>query len=223
MTAVNRPPDWLRWAREMQAIAQNGLTFARDPFDVQRYEALRALASEVVTTFAESVRPSVSEQVVSELGVSFTSGVGYATPKLDVRAAVFRESEDGPRILLVRERSDGNWTLPGGWADVGQSVAQAVEKEATEESGYVVRATKLLAVLDRDRQGHPPHPEHVWKVFVRCELVGGVGAGDGLETDAVGFYGEAALPPLSLTRVLPAQIARLFEHYRNPELPTDFD
>jgi hypothetical protein len=163
MTAVHSPPDWLRWVREMQAIAQNGLTFARDPFDVQRYEALRALSSEILTTLSASLRPGLPEQIGAELGVCFTRGVGYATPKLDVRAAVF------------------------------------------------------------DRQGHPPHPEHVWKVFVRCELVSGEAGGDGLETDAVGFYGEAELPPLSLTRVLPAQIARLFEHHRNPQLPADFD
>jgi ADP-ribose pyrophosphatase YjhB (NUDIX family) len=195
----------------MQALAQSGLTYGRDPYDIERYEALRALATEVVAAYA-----GMPQDAVHGL---FAADAGYATPKLDVRGVVFRD--DGA-LLLVRERSDGGWTLPGGWADVGESPSEAVEKEVREESGYVVRATKILALLDRDRHGHPPHAHHIWKVFIRCSLLGRA-AVRSLETDRVSFFHADTIPPLSLTRVVPAQIARLFEHYAHPDWPTDFD
>ena len=137
-----------------------------------------------------------------------------------MRGVAFRE--DGA-LLLVRERSDGCWTLPGGWVDVGESPTAAVEKEVWEESGYVVRATKVLAVLDRDRHGHPVQAHHSWKVFLRCTLIGGTATATGPETDAVGFFHADAIPPLSLTRVVPSQIALMFEHHAHPEWPTDLD
>jgi ADP-ribose pyrophosphatase YjhB (NUDIX family) len=143
---------------------------------------------------------------------------GYATPKVDVRGVVFR----GGKILLVRERSDDLWTLPGGWADVGDSPADAVVREVREESGFETRATKLLALLDRNRHGHPPHVHHIYKVFLRCEVVGGSPA-TSREIMGVGFFGEDEIPDLSLTRVVPSQIARMFEHLHCPDLPADFD
>ncbi|MET0341828.1 MAG: NUDIX hydrolase [Polyangiales bacterium] len=213
-------PPWLDWVRRMQAIAQNGLTYARDPFDQQRYQQLRALSAEILASATARSLPGEAEA----LARAFTSGAGYTTPKLDVRAAVFRPGPV-PTVLMVKERSDGGWTLPGGWVDVGESPSLAVEKEVREEAGYEVRASKLLALLDRDRHGHPAMAEHVWKVFLRCEIVGESRApgGDGLETDAVAFFAEDALPSLSLPRVTPSQIARLFAHHRDPTLPTDFD
>jgi ADP-ribose pyrophosphatase YjhB (NUDIX family) len=210
--AAGEVPAWLRWARRIQALAQSGLTYARDPYDIERYEALRDLAIEMMAT-----RADLTSDAVRDL---FADDQGYATPKLDVRGVVFRD--DGA-LLLVRERSDGGWTLPGGWVDVGESPSQAVEKEVREESGYVVRATKVLGLLDRDRHGHPPHAHHIWKVFIRCSLVGGAAAAPGLETEGVGFFHASAIPPLSLTRVVPAEIARLFEHHAHPDWPTDFD
>ena len=204
-------PTWLQWARRIQALAQNGLAYAHDPYDVERYEALRDVAVEML-----AARAGLSLDTVRSL---FAGDPGYATPKLDVRGVVFRD--DGA-LLFVRERSDGGWTLPGGWADVGESPSEAVEKEVLEESGYAVRAAKVLALLDRDRHGHPPHAQHIWKVFIRCRLVGGTPS-SGLETEGVGFFHADAIPPLSLGRVVPAQIARLFEHYAHPEWPTDFD
>jgi ADP-ribose pyrophosphatase YjhB (NUDIX family) len=210
--AAGEGPAWLRWARRIQALAQSGLTYARDPYDIERYEALRDVAIEMMATHA-----NLTSGAVRDL---FAGDQGYATPKLDVRGVVFRD--DGA-LLLVRERSDGGWTLPGGWVDVGESPSQAVEKEVREESGYVVRATKVLGLLDRDRHGHPPHAHHIWKVFIRCSLVGGAAAAPGLETEGVGFFHASAIPPLSLTRVVPAEIARLFEHHAHPDWPTDFD
>lgn len=203
-------PKWLEWAQKIQGIAQIGLTYAEGPYDIERYKQLRAIAAEIMATYA-----NVEHSYVLDL---FANEIGYATPKVDVRGAVFRDNT----ILLVKERSDGYWTLPGGWADVGQTPSEVVVKEIFEESGYQTRAIKLLAVYDRDRQGHPPFPFYIYKLFFHCEIIGG-SPSTSLETEEVGFFSEDALPELSLGRVMPAQITRLFQHYRNPALPTDFD
>ena len=203
-------PRWLGWARRLQAIAQTGLTFTRDPYDAERYEQLREIAAEIAAAHTGA-----------DLGFLrglFAGEVGYATPKIDMRGVVFRDD----KILLVKERSDGYWTLPGGWADVGDSPSNAVVREIFEESGYQTHAVKLLACYDRNKHGHPPYPFHSYKLFVRCELLGGAPAPN-LEISEVGFFREDALPELSLTRVVPAQIQRMFEHSRHPECPTDFD
>lgn len=203
-------PVWLLWARRLNALAQTGLTFTENPFDAERYGEIRAIAAEMIAHAAD-----VEIGRVLDL---FASDAGYATPKAEVRGVVFREG----KILLVRERSDGLWALPGGWADVGDSPAGAVVREIREESGYETRATKLLALFDRARHGHPPHINHIYKFFIRCELVGGLPAANH-EIQDVGFFAERAIPELSLTRNVPAQISRMFEHYRNPDLPTDLD
>jgi len=138
-------PDWLTWARELQAIAQTGLAYSRDPYDRVRYEALRALAARMFAARTDAP--------VDRIACLFAGETGYATPKIDVRAAVFDARE---RLLMVRETSDGGrWTLPGGWADVNRSAAENAVKEALEESGYHVRALKLAALWDRARQRHP--------------------------------------------------------------------
>lgn len=148
----------------------------------------------------------------------FKQGAGYATPKVDVRAAVFRDEQ----VLLVRETEDGGWSLPGGWADVGDSPSVAAVREVREESGYEVVVRKLAAVYDRDRHGHPPIPFHAYKLFFICDLIGGESARS-YETDAADFFAEDKLPPLSLTRVTPDEICHMFGHYRHPEWPTSFD
>ena len=202
---------WLDWARRMQAIAQNGLTFAQDPFDRERYEALRQLAAEVLAAGS-----TVDCTRAVEL---FSAEQGYATPKVDMRGVVFRDAA----LLMVKEKSDGGWCLPGGWADVSASPAENVTREIREETGFHTRAVKLLSFLDREKHPHePPYVQHVYKVFVRCEIIGGE-ATPSMETEAVDFFGEHSIPALSLARVTPGQIARCFEHLRQPDLPADFD
>jgi ADP-ribose pyrophosphatase YjhB (NUDIX family) len=204
------PMNWLEWTRRIQAIAQAGLTYTEGPFDRERYHALQRIA-------AEMLAEHTGMDPVRSLGL-FAGESGYPTPKVDVRGVVFRDD----RLLLVREREDGLWTLPGGWADVGESPREAVEKEIREETGYHTRAVKLLAVWDRDRHGAPPLPWYVYKLAIRCELVGGEAA-DSIETEAAGFFAEDEIPPLSRGRIMPGQIARIFEHHRHPEWPTEFD
>lgn len=203
-------PKWLEWAQKLQAIAQNGLAYSENQFDIERYHYLRDIAAEIISTHSE-----VEHSTVLNL---FSQEVGYATPKVDIRGAVFREN----KILLVKERGDGLWTLPGGWADVGESPSEAVTKEILEESGYQTRVLKLVAVYDRDKQGHTPFPFYIYKFFFLCELTGGSPSAS-IETEEVGFFPEDDIPPLSIGRVTLAQIRRMFEYYRHPDLPTDFD
>jgi ADP-ribose pyrophosphatase YjhB (NUDIX family) len=206
----DRRPDWLRWAQRIQAIAQTGLTYARDPFDRERYEELRGIAAEMAAREL-AVPPE-------EVRVAFASGLGYPTPKVDVRAVVFR----GAEILLVRERRNGRWTLPGGWADAGDTPSLAAERETLEESGYRVRAEKLVALLDKSRHEHPPSLDYTYKVLIRCRLEGGAPR-TGHEIDAVGFFARDALPELDLDRTTPGQVDLAFAHLGDPARPTDFD
>jgi ADP-ribose pyrophosphatase YjhB (NUDIX family) len=206
-------PDWLVWAREMQALAQTGLEFSKDPYDLERYAALRRLS---VRVMAEHT--GVDAGCIEAL---FNGETGYATPKVGVRGAVF---DDSGRILMVREVVDGNrWTLPGGWADVNQTPAQSVVREVFEESGYRVRAVKLAAVWDRARQAQPAMAFSVVRLFFLCALEGGAPA-TSLETSEVGWFGEHEVPAdLSLRRTLPHHISRMFAHWRDPGLATEFD
>lgn len=128
------------------------------------------------------------------------------------------------KILLVKEREDSCWTLPGGWVDVGESPSQAIVREVYEESGYQTKVVKLLALYDRNhpRYEHPPMRHHVYKLFFQCEIMGGAPT-ENFETTEVGFFAAQQIPQLSLTRVVPSQISRLFEHYNHPDWQTDFD
>lgn len=203
-------PIWLDWAQRLQAIAQSGLTYSPNQYDLERYESIREIAAEIMA--AGSASP------IAPIRELFAAQSGYATPKVDMRAAVFRDD----KILLVEEREDHAWSLPGGWADVGESPSDAIVREVHEESGYETRAVKLLAVFDRNRHGHPPFPFHAYKMFFRCELLGGEAALSN-ETSGVDWFAEDQLPALSTTRVTAAQLHRFFDHYRHPDWPTDFD
>lgn len=203
--------DWLEAAQRLRAISQTGLTYATGRFDVQRYEELGSMA---VSMLAELL-----VQPPGAVAGAFALERGYPTPKVDVRTAVF---SDG-RVLLVKEWLDGAWTLPGGWADELDSPREAAEREVLEESGYVVRATRLVAVKDRRR--HPYQPQHlggVYKLFFLADLIGGA-ARTSAETTDVGFFSLDALPPLSLSRTLREDLEQARAHHADPSLPTTFD
>jgi ADP-ribose pyrophosphatase YjhB (NUDIX family) len=206
----DRRPEWLRFAQRIQAIAQTGLTYARDPFDRERYEELRGIAVAMVSDALEAPP--------EEVRVVLTSGVGYPTPKVDVRAVVFR----GQELLLVRERRSGRWTFPGGWADIGDTPSLAAERETLEESGYRVKAVKVLAFLDKSRHEHPVSPDYTYKVLIGCRLEGGEPV-TSHEIDAVGFFARDAKPDLDLDRTTAGQIELAWEHRADPSRPTDFD
>lgn len=202
---------WLEWVRRLTSIAQNGLAYTKDPYDEERFHLLQSLAAEIA-----AAHTNTPLEIIHDL---FKGDIGHATPKMDVRGAVFRDG----KLLLVREKLDGGWTLPGGWVEVGETPSEAVEKEVWEESGFRTKATKLLAFYDRDKQGHPPHAYHIYKAFFLCEIVGGV-AQTSMETTEVAFFSRDHIPPdLSFSRILPQQIEHLFDHLAHPEWPTDFD
>jgi ADP-ribose pyrophosphatase YjhB (NUDIX family) len=206
-------PDWLIWAREIGALAQTGLAFSKDPYDLERYTALRRLAARIMSEH--------SGACLERIEGLFDSETGYATPKVGVRGAVF---DAAGRVLMVREVADGHrWTLPGGWADVNQTPAQSVVREVFEESGYRVRTVKLAAVWDRARHVQPPMAFSVIRMFFVCTLEGGEAA-TSLETSEVGWFAENDVPAdLSLRRTLPHHISRMFAHRRDPGLATEFD
>ncbi len=205
-------PRFLDWARRLQAAAQSGLAFTKNPFEIERYEEVRRIAAEMMAAAAEIQ--------VEKVEALFANENGYGTVKIGVRGVVF-DGED--RVLLVKERADGLWTLPGGFADVGLSGAENTVKEIEEESGYQTRAVRLLAVLDREKHPHPlPYPYHVYNLFFLCEKTGGQ-ARISAETEDVGFFFLDDLPPLSEGRVLPEQIKLMRQLCDDPERVPYFD
>jgi ADP-ribose pyrophosphatase YjhB (NUDIX family) len=195
----------------LQALARTGLHFCQAEYDRDRYEQIERIAAELLAGPDPGGQAGLLELWARE--------TGYVTPKMEVRGAVF-DSVD--RVLLVRERADQLWTLPGGWADVHESPSQSVEKEIEQESGFVTHAVKLAALLDRSRHGHGPSPFHSWKAFFLCEVVGGQPRGS-YETDAVDFFPLDRLPPMSLGRSTPEQVLQMHRHWTARGLPTEFD
>ncbi|WP_034384372.1 NUDIX hydrolase [Deinococcus sp. YIM 77859] len=198
--------------RELQAIAQAGLTYTRDSYDRERYERLLALTAELLA--------GKTGQDAGEVYALLRAERGYLTPKVDVRAVVLNARGE---VLLTQERVDGLWSLPGGWADPGDSPREVAVREVREETGREVRATRLLALLDKDKHPHPPDLWAVYKVFVACELTHDTPHPGNTETLASGWFDVDALPPLSLGRNLPQQVRRMAELSRQPELGVDMD
>lgn len=201
---------WLSWAKQIQSIAQAGLTYTQDNYDYERYIELRQLSAEMMETYTD-----YDMKIIQQL---FTNETGYQTPKVDVRAVVFYER----KLLFVKEKADGKWSLPGGWGDVGFTPGEVAVKEVQEESGYLVEARRLLAVLDHKKHPHPPSPYHIYKVMIECELIGG-NAAESIETSDCGFFAQNELPPLSTGRITESQIEMLFALHKNPALGPVFD
>lgn len=199
----------IKWISEVQAIAQNGLTFANNEFDKERYARLRHISFELAA--------NISTYSVNTIENLFCHEMGYATPKLDVRAFILKDNQ----LLLVKERSDGLWTLPGGFADVNESPAESVVRETLEESGYTVKPIKLLALWDKFKHDHPMQLPHIYKCFFHCEITGG-SALENIEIAEIDFFDIAKLPDLSIHRVTQKQILSLYQMVLNPG-PTVFD
>jgi ADP-ribose pyrophosphatase YjhB (NUDIX family) len=204
------PPRWLDWAREIQALAQSGSHYSGNYFDTQRYQRLSEIAAEIIAEH--------SEVEYSPLENLFKAQTGYATPRVDVRAAVFRDS----KLLMVRERLDGGWTMPGGWADVGDVPSEAAEREAWEEAGFRVKARRLVGVYDANRSG-PLEIFHAYKLVFLCDLIGGE-AHPSVETSEVAFFAMEGIPTsLSGERTRPRHILDAYAAYCDPNNQTVFD
>src|SRR4030042_5835115 len=196
--------DWLMLAQRIQSIAQAGLTYSENPYDISRYEQLQQLTIEILHHFTGAEMNKIDNLIKAEKG--------YLTPKVDVRGVVFR----GDKILMVQEKIDGHWSVPGGWADVGLTPFEVAEKEVWEETGLTVKAMRLLAVLDKKRHAHPPDLYHIYKIFILCNETGGR-LTSGLETSDAGFFQQDRLPLLSENRITEDQLNLLFEYRKNPD------
>lgn len=203
-------PKWLEWAKQLQSIAQAGLTYSKDIYDLERFELIRKISIDILSQHTD-----VDQEMIKHL---FANETGYATPKVDIRGVVFKDH----KILMVKENTDGGWSLPGGWGDIGLSPSEVVVKEVKEESGFDVKAVKLIAILDKKYHPHPPSPYHVYKIFILCEIIGGQ-AKKGIETSAVDFFAENELPQISNERITESQIQLAFKHLYHPQETVTFD
>lgn len=201
---------WLEMAKRMQSVAQAGLEYSENKYDIDRYHQIRQLSLEIMHQFTEL-------PMLKLTGV-FGSETGYQTPKVDVRGVVFREDQ----ILMVRETIDGRWSVPGGWADIGLTPSEVAVKEVREESGLEVVPVRLLAVLDKKRHSHPPDLFHIYKIFILCRETGGELAG-GMETSETGFFGPDEFPPLSDPRITLDQIMLMYAFKNDPLKPAVCD
>ena len=195
-----RTSTWLDWAVELQALAQAGLHYGKDPFDIERFQRIRDIAAEMLARGTDLPLETVTDLFCCESG--------YQTPKLDTRAAVFQNG----RILLVRE-NDGRWSLPGGWVDVNVSVGENTAKEVREEAGLEVIPRRVIAVQDREKHNRPVYAWKICKVFVLCALVGGEFRPNS-ETTASGYFSLEDLPPLAEEKTTAEQVRMCFEAYR---------
>lgn len=201
---------WLEWIKQVHALSHWGLTYSKDPFDLERYEVLKALSVQMMADFSQMDK--------SRIEALFANEEGYITPKVDVRGVIFQDNQ----VLLVQEKRDKRWTIPGGWADIGLSPSEVAVKEVFEEAGLTVKPVKMLAMLDRKYFGKPVSPYHIYKVFIQCEILEGTPTG-GLETLEARFFAEDQLPELSPYKVTPEQMTLLFQHNQDPNRPTDFN
>lgn len=203
--------EWLEFAKRLQAIAQAGMTYTTSPFELERYEEVRAISIEMMAAYTHTPLEAIPELFAGE--------TGYQTPKVDIRAVIFRDD----KILMVQEQVDQCWSLPGGWADIGYSPAEMAVKEAQEEAGITVRPVRLLGIVDKRKHPHPPGPYHIYKMFILCEIAAGEPCPDGKETIGVGYFGRDELPPLSIKRITHSQLELLFSFLDDPAREPLFD
>lgn len=204
--------DWLPMAQRLQALAQTGLAYCQNEYDRERYEEIQAISLKMLAT--------LSDVPIEQIIRLFPADGAYPTPKVDIRAVVFRGTDE---ILLVQEKIDDNrWTLPGGWADIGYTPFEVAEKEVREETGLIVRATRLLAVFDKKRHDHPLQPWYVYKFFIRCEVTGGQIRSETTETSGIAWMNKAVLStlPLSTDRVTLPQLKTMIRLALDPTAPT---
>jgi ADP-ribose pyrophosphatase YjhB (NUDIX family) len=196
---------------ELQAISQIGLTFCTGGFDYERYTRIREISADLA-----SLHSSKEQQEILEI---FSKDTGYITPKVGVRAAIFKRDQ----ILLVKEKSDNLWSLPGGWADVNLSPKENMLREIREETGYECSIIKLIAVYDKRKDPALSKWPYVYDLFFLCSIIGGEEKKTTLETSDLKFFSEDNIPPLSIDRIDKTQIKNCFSHHFSPLLPTEID
>ncbi|MFC2121908.1 NUDIX hydrolase [Bacteroidota bacterium] len=201
---------YLEYLKRIQSLAKTGIIYAENPYDLDRCEEINKLSLEMLALLGNTIPEKIEHLYMDDKT--------YPTPKVDVRGVVFKNK----KILMVQEKTDSYWSLPGGWADIGYSASEIAEKEVFEESGLKVKSKKLLAVMDITKHYHPPSAYYIYKIFILCEITGGK-LNNGYETKDTGFFGLDELPELSTHRITTDQIKNMFEFYNNPEKPALFD
>jgi len=201
---------WLQWASELQSIAQAGLTFSSDRYGLDRYEKIRNIVVEILHEYTETDHKKIRDLFASE--------TGYQTPKVDIRASVFKND----KILMVKEKADGAWSLPGGWADVNTSVSESAIRECREEAGAIVKPKRIIAVHLANKHNNPLLPFTIYKIFVECELVENSFM-ENTETLDARFFEADSLPELSFERNTPEQLKMCFEARNFKVFETIFD
>lgn len=201
---------WLKWASELQSIAQAGLTFGKTQYDIDRYQKIRDLSVEIINEYTD-----LGHEKIRDL---FAGETGYQTPKVDVRAAVFRDG----KILMVNEKIDGRWSLPGGWADVNTSVSESAVKECSEEAGAIVKPKRIIAIHLANRHNNFVYPFTIYKIIVECELIE-YNFKENTETLGSDFFSPGNLPELSTERNTIEQIKMCFEAKKSKVFETIFD
>ena len=200
---------WLSWAIEIQSIAQSGLAYCKNIYDIERYERLRDLAAEMI-----SHKMAIPKETVKNL---FCNEDGYQTPKIDTRAAIFQDD----KILLVLE-NDGLWSLPGGWVDVLETLHSNTVKEVYEEAGLNVKPTFIIAIHDQHKHNYPPLAHRVQKAFIMCERLSGEFK-ENSETLDSAYFSLDKLPPMNDAKNTKAQVALCFQSYNSRHWITQFD
>ncbi|MBM7587804.1 ADP-ribose pyrophosphatase YjhB (NUDIX family) [Bacillus pakistanensis] len=203
-------PKWLTYAKKLQAIAQAGLTYSKDPYDIERFEEIRNISVEIMNDYT-----GIGQEQIKEW---FTNETGYPTPKIDVRGAIIKEE----KILLVKEKADGKWALPGGWADMDCSLNENLIKEAIEEAGAQIKPKRIIAIWDRRNHNEPPMPYGCYKIFVECDFIAGEFERN-TETSDARFFSIEELPPLSEGRNTKEQIQLCFDVSRKETHEALFD
>ena len=197
MALLNMEPKWLEYAKKLQGIAQAGLTYSKDKYDIERFEQIRQISIDILHHYTDMEHKKIRDLFANE--------TGYQTPKIDVRGAIFKED----KILLVREKIDGLWAMPGGWADMDLSIMENLLKEANEEAGASIIPKRIIAILDRKKHFVQPFPYGVYKIFVECDFMDEQFKNN-IETSESGFFAFDKLPPLSICRNTEEQIEMCF-------------
>jgi len=204
------PDHWLTIAKKINSIAQSGLAFTKDQFDRERYLELKDLSIEIIN--------NITDIDSCKLDFVFNRDIGYQTPKVGIRAVIFQND----KVLLVKERMDNKWCLPGGYADTGMTPSEIAINEVKEESGYDVKPVRILGLIDYNKHQARPFPFDIYQLFMECEIIGG-SPRTSIETSDVGFFSMDNLPELSVRRVTKKQLIQMYELYRNKNLSPIFD
>jgi ADP-ribose pyrophosphatase YjhB (NUDIX family) len=208
---MQKGKELITLAQRIRAMSQTGLSYSTNDYEIDRCKELIAISDRIT-----SIVTGIKEE---EIHACYLPRKEYVTPKADIRAVVFNEKGE---VLLVREKMDGCWSMPGGWADVGYTPKEVAVKETKEETGLDVRAVRLLAVMDKRCHPHPASPFYIYKFFILCELLGGTFT-ETFDILDKGFFALDQLPPLSLDRILPEQIRQMDEWRRDASAPVYLD